>query len=167
MPGEKKIKRLVSVKNSVFCIAVGRIEMVIALRKRATANEVLHETAPRRYHTELDAILNTADLSDREVLHAWKNRALAGSGGHVTRQFTALDYSVCALFLVPLLLFVVVVVWGFITTKLSTVATVECLVALTAISVCIGLVLRQFFIPQIIAKKALQALEQHGAVRVD
>jgi len=144
----------------MFCVAVGRIEMVIALRKRATANEELHETVPQRYHPELDAILSNADLSDREVLHAWRNRALAGSGGHVTRQFTALDYSACAFFLASLLLAMAVVVWGFITTKLNVLAAAECLVALAAVSVCIGLVLRQYLLPQLIAKKAVRVLER-------
>jgi hypothetical protein len=142
----------------VLSFAIGSIELGIGLGKKPTAEEVLKATAPKRYGPELDMILDNTDLNARQVLHAWKTRALGGKDGQLVRQFTVLDYSACALFLIPLLLYLVVFGWGFTSARLNPLAAVQCLGAILFIGSCMGFVLRQYFLPQLIAKKALQAI---------
>ncbi len=136
----------------------------LQLPRAAPPRQRLKQVMPRRCHGQLDHILQSGDVSDKDLLRTCEGRFLRCKDGRLVRRRMAAINVAGALVMGFSVFFVLFFAYALITSNITPWDKTQCWVFLILGTICIALLIRHFFCPQQIAKRALRALEREAVV---
>lgn len=123
----------------------------------------LKQVMPRRCHGQLEHILQSGDVSDKDLLRTCEGRFLRCKDGRLVRRRMAAINVAGAVVMGFFLGFVLLFAYALATTSGGTqLERMQCWSLMTMGLICIALLMRHFYCPQQIAKRALRALEREA-----
>jgi hypothetical protein len=130
------------------------------LWRKPTPEEALKQLVPKVCHSQLDHILNTADVTEKEVLAAWRVNALDCKDGHIVRLNAKLDYWSAGILLAVLAPFLFSFGYLMLWPNLSQQSRLQAWIAFVCTAGIMVITVIWMLKPQRTARRAMRALQK-------